>query len=226
VLPNAPVDVTVMPQRRGALRGVTYTLDGRRIAAAARAPYLARLRPASLAPGSHALAARLRPAGGRARTLRTTLRVAPCANLFTTRQWRTTAGSALRLRVDSRTTLGSVTFTVPAALARGLATGQPSGRVRFVAQTGGRQFTLTAGRAGKASTLTAAAGRPAVQVRGRTVKVTGLPPVTGIVEVTLYQPRPPRGPQLLGARARVKATAVVRTSATRRLTALVARGTG
>jgi hypothetical protein len=158
--------------------------------------------------------------------VRTTLRLAGCANLFTARQWRTTAGSAVRLRVDSRTTLGSVTFTVPAALARGLATGPPAGRVRFVTAAGKGQFNLEAGRAGKPATLAAAPGRPALQVRGRTVRVTGLPPATGIVEITVYQPRPPRGPRLLGPRARVKATAVVRTSATRRLTAIVARGPG
>jgi hypothetical protein len=65
-----------------------------------------------------------------------------------------------------------------------------------------------------------------VQVSGRTVKVTGLPALTGIVEVTLYEPRAPRGPQLLGPQARVKATAVVRTSTSRRLTATIARGAG
>ncbi|HEX2103048.1 MAG TPA: hypothetical protein VHF51_05315 [Solirubrobacteraceae bacterium] len=226
VLPSAPVEVTVAPARRGALRSVRYTLDGRPLARAAGAPYLARLGPAALEPGSHVLGATLRPAREQSRTLRTTLRIAACANLFTARQWRTTAGSAVRLRVDSRTTLGSVTFTVPAALARGLATGAPAGRVRFVTTAGRRQLNLEAGRRGRPARLSAAPGRPAVQVRGRTVNVTGLPPATGIVEVTVYQPRPPRGPRLLGPRAGIKATAVVRTSATRRLTAIVARGPG
>jgi hypothetical protein len=128
--------------------------------------------------------------------------------------------------VDSRTTLGGVTFTVPSALGRALGTGRPAGRVRFVTPAGARQLDLSAGRPGRPPGLAAAPGRPAVRVRGRTVAVTGLPPLSGIVEVTLYQPRPPRGPRLLGSRAQVKATADVRTSVRRRLIATVARGAG
>jgi len=172
------------------------------------------------------LTATLRPARGAARTLRTTLRVAPCATRFSARQWRTTAGSALRLRVDSRTPVGSVTFTVPGAVARGLGTGRPAGRVRVVTGAGGRQFDLRAGRAGTPAGLSAAPGRPGVQVRGRTVAVTGVPAGAGIVEVTVYQPRAPRGPRLLRRGARATATARVRAATTRRLTAWIERSAG
>ena len=76
------------------------------------------------------------------------------------------------------------------------------------------------------ATLANAAGRPGVRIRGRTVVVTGLPARTGIVDVTVYQPRAPRGSRLLTARQRVSATATIRTPAARRLKARVSRGGG
>jgi hypothetical protein len=226
VLPSAPVLVTVTPQRRGAKRGVTYTLDGRPLPGSSRPPYVRRIGPDRLTAGAHLLVRTLRPARGRTRTLRTTLRVGACATLYGVGQWRTTAGSALRMRIDSRGTIGGVTFTLPAVVARALATGAPSGRIRFVSQAGARQFTLKAGRAGRPASLAAAGGRPSVRVSGRTVNVAGLPEATGIVEVTLYQPRPPRGPRLLGPKARATATAILRVSPGRRLTTRIARGPG
>jgi len=65
-----------------------------------------------------------------------------------------------------------------------------------------------------------------VRVRGRTITVTGLPAAAGIVEITVYQPRAPRGSRLLTARQRVSATATIRTPAARRLKARVSRGGG
>ena len=121
VLVSSPVVVTVNAARPAGLRAVRYTLDGRGVRAATGSPYRLALAPASLKPGRHVLAATLRPSHGVTRVLRATLRVAGCATRFAPRQYRTTAGTGLRLRVDSRTATGSVTFTVPAALARGLA---------------------------------------------------------------------------------------------------------
>jgi hypothetical protein len=224
VLVSSPVVVTVNAARPAGLRSVRYTLDGRAVRAAAGSPYRLALAPATLKPGRHVLAATLRPSRGATRVLRATLRVAACATRFAARQYRTTAGTGLRLRVDSRTATGSVTFTVPAAIARGLALGRPAGRIRVVTPAGRRQFALTPARGSTPARLTAAAGRPGVRVRGRTIAVTGLPASTGIVDMTVYQPRPPRGAALLPRGARVSAVATVRGAATRRLVARVSVG--
>jgi hypothetical protein len=226
VLPTAPVRVTVDAARPAGLRSVRYTLHGRALRSGRRAPYTLALAPSALKPGRHVLVARLRPRTGRARTLKTTLRVAGCATRFTARQYRTTGGTGIRLRVDSRTATSSVVFTLPSAITRGLAVGTPSGRVRIVNRSGRRRFTLRPARGNRPAGLTAATGRPGVRVQGRTVAVSALPASTGIVELTVYQPRPPRGARLLDAGRRVNATAIIRTPAARRLKARVVRGGG
>ena len=227
VLPAAPVRVTVNASKPEGLRGVRYTLDGRALRAATRAPYTLRLAPAALKPGRHVLAASLRPSRGRARVLRTTLRVAACATRFTARQYRTTSGSALRLRIDSRTATTAATFALPAAVTRALGLGTPAGRIRVVTPAGARQYKMTPARGRRPMGLGAnAAGRPGVRIRGRTVVVTGLPARTGIVDVTVYQPRAPRGPALLARTRRVNAVATIRAPGTKRIVARVSRSGG
>ena len=227
VLPAAPVRVTVNASKPKGLRGVRYTLDGRALRAATRAPYTLRLAPAALKPGRHVLAASLRPSRGRARVLRTTLRVAACATRFTARQYRTTSGSALRLRIDSRTATTAATFALPAAVTRALGLGTPAGRIRVVTPAGARQYKMTPARGRRPMGLGAnAAGRPGVRIRGRTVVVTGLPARTGIVDVTVYQPRAPRGPALLARTRRVNAVATIRAPGTKRIVARVSRSGG
>jgi hypothetical protein len=61
-------------------------------------------------------------------------------------------------------------------------------------------------------------------VGGRTIVVTSLPASTGIVDLTVYQPRPPCGAALLSRGARVSAVATVRGTAARRLVARVSVG--
>jgi hypothetical protein len=61
-------------------------------------------------------------------------------------------------------------------------------------------------------------------MRGSTVAVTGLPANTGIVELTVYQPRPPRGARLLATGARMNASATVQGAAAHRLVARVSVG--
>ena len=170
-----------------------YTLDGRTVRAGSRSPYQLLLTPSTLRPGRHTLIARLQPRTGRTRTLTTTLRVAACATRFTARQYRTTAGTGIRLRVDARTAMSAVTFSLPSAITKGLARGKPSGRIRVVTTAGRRQYALTAARGRRPAGLTGLNGRPGVRVRGRTITVTGLPAAAGIVEITVYQPQAPRG---------------------------------
>ena len=227
VLPTAPVRVTVNASKAAGLRSVRYTLDGRALRAATRAPYTLGLAPAALRPGRHVLAASLRPSRGRARVLRTTLRVAACATLFTARQYRTTSGSALRLRIDSRTATTAATFALPAAVTRALGLGTPAGRIRVVTPTGARRYRMTPARGRRPTGLSAnPAGRPSVRIRGRTVVVTGLPARTGIIDVTVYQPRAPRGPALLARNRRVNAVATIRAPGTQRIAARVSRSGG
>jgi hypothetical protein len=114
--------------------------------------------------------------------------------------------------------------TLPASVARGLALGSPSGRIRIVTSAGGRSFALRPARGRPPAGLAPAAGRPGVRVSGRTIAVTGLPAGTGIVELTVYQPRSPRGSRLLSPAARVNAVATVRGADSRRLVARIARG--
>ena len=226
VLPTAPVRITVNAAKPAGLCSVRYTLDGRAVRSGRRAPYRLALAPSALKPGRHALVARLRPRTGRARTLTTTLRIAGCATRFTARQYHTTGGTGIRLRVDSRTATSSVVFTLPSAIARGLALGTPAGRIRIVTRSGRHQFTLRPARGTRPAGLAAGAGRAGVHVRGRTIAVSALSPATGIVELTVYQPRPPRGARLLSTSRRISATATIRTPAARRLTARVVRGGG
>ena len=113
VLPAAPVRVTVNASKPKGLRGVRYTLDGRALRAATRR----RTRSGSPRPRSSRAGTSsprsLRPSRGRARVLRTTLRVAACATRFTAASSRTTLRSALRLRIDSRTATTAATFALP-----------------------------------------------------------------------------------------------------------------
>ena len=225
IVPAAPLVVTVTADRPAGLRSVRYTLDGRAVRAASGPSHRLALTPARLNAGRHVLRARLTLAGGRTRTISRTLRVAACAARFTAVQYRTTAGTGIRVRVDTSTAARTMTFSLPAAVARGLGRGTPAGRIRVVTPTLRRQFTFHPATATQPTRLPAAAGRPAVRVSGRTITVTGLPASTGIVELTVYQQRAPRGSALLGAGRRVRATATVRTTRTLRLQATM-RGRG
>ena len=211
VSPKAPVLVTV--DARG-LRNVRYALDGKARSGAGKAPYLLKLAPAQLAPGTHMLVTTIKPKSGKTRTLRTKLRVVACKTILSAAQWRTTAGSGLRLRVDSRAAISKVTFKVPAGMARRLSTGKPASSLRIGLPSGKRlKVMITRGAGASAAT--------SVRVKGGTVTVTGLPAKTGIVEVTLYQPRAPKGPQLLRKGRSARVTAAVVTTTTERLAYVV-----
>jgi uncharacterized protein YukE len=207
---TAPVNITVEASK---LRRVVYALDGRGMTAgAARKSFLLLLRPDQLAPGKHQLVTTITPRKGAARKLTTNLSVVKCDTLLSAAQWRTTAGTGLRLRVDSRTAIKSAAFKVPASLARGLATGKPASSLRIGLP--GRKRVKVELRAGKG---TIAGSGTSVVVKGRNVTVNGLPSATGIVEVTLYQPRAPKGPALLGRGRKATVTARVVTSKTQNL---------
>ena len=186
VSPKDPVLITV--DAKG-LRSVGYALDGKAHRAVGKT-YLLKLAPAQIEPGTHKLVTTIKPRSGKARTLSTTLRVIACKTVLSAAQWRTTAGTGLRLRVDSRTAIKSVSFKVPAALAKRLSAGKPASSLR-VGLPGGQRLKVAMKSGAGASAGTS------VSVKGGVVTVSGLPAKAGIVEVTLYQPRAPKGPKLL-----------------------------
>ncbi len=185
-------------------------LDGRALRTSGRrGRWTASVAPKAFADGdTHTLLVTATPRRGAARTMTETIRTAPCATRYTAGEWRTNVGTGLRLRVDSRTALSSVTFPLPASLAgRGaLKPRKGLGRLRIV-QAGGARTILQLGTAKAARGVllaSSAAGTPSVTVSGRTVVVRDLPAGTGIVEVTLYRV----GSRLLRAHPRLKAMAV------------------
>jgi hypothetical protein len=224
VLATAPVAVTLTAQRPRGLRRIAYRLDDRGMGAGRGAAHALALSPADLSRGRHTLAVTLRPSSGRARTLRMTLRVAACATRFTVRQYRTAAGSGLRLRIDSRTPMSGMTFTLPRAVARGLGLGRPAGRLAIVTPGGRRLLTLAPAHGRSPTVLVAGPSRPGVAIRGAAITVTGLPASTGVAELTVYELPSPLGAPLLTRRIHVRATALVRTAGLQRLTANIAAG--
>jgi hypothetical protein len=170
---------------------VRYTIDGRAVAARAGARHLATLTPAQLGKvGAHTLRTVLRGHRGPARSVALKLTTQPCQTLFTAQRWRTTAGTGLRLRVDARTALTGLTFTVPAALLpQQTAANRSAGFVRlFVA---GRRtpvrFNLSLPKRGKKAVLLGVPGKPTVTRTRRGLVVAGLPAGTAVAELTLYR---------------------------------------
>jgi hypothetical protein len=156
-----------------------------------RNPLVATIAPATLrGAGTHVLQLRLTAPGAKPRTVTARLRSASCATRFTARGRAVATGSALALRVDSRTAVARVAFSVPRTVAlRGGATPRAAGRLRFVV-AGGRSRTLrlTLPARRRAGVLLQASGGPRVTFSARGVVVSDLPAATGIVELTLNEP--------------------------------------
>jgi hypothetical protein len=108
---------------------------------------------------------------------------------FTARQSRAGRGTSLRLRVDSRSALSRVDFTVPAAQAlRGGRVPAAVGSLRIVALgSPARTLRLTLPAHRRSGTL-AASGGTTVSFSRSGFTVTGLPAGTGIVQLTLAEP--------------------------------------
>jgi hypothetical protein len=170
---------------------VRYTLDGRAVAARAGARHPATLTPAQLGKvGAHTLRTAVRGRSGAARTVVLKLQTQPCQTLFTAQRWRTTAGTGLRLRVDSRTALTGVTLTVPAALLpKQTAAKRSAGFLRL--SVAGRakplRLNLSLPKRGQRAVLLRAPGKPTVTRTARGLVVAGLPTRTAVAELTLYR---------------------------------------
>ena len=175
----------------GKAKGVSYRLDGRAIGAVKGPRYGATLTPAQLGKvGLHTVTTAVRGRRGAAKTVVLTLQTQPCQMRFTAQRWRTTAGAGLRLRIDSRTALSQLAFTVPRALLPAqTAKRRAVGFVRLY--VGGRakplRYALRLPKSGATPRLLGAAGKPSVSFRKGGLRVTGLPLRTAVAEVTLYR---------------------------------------
>jgi len=194
------------------------------IRAAGTGPWAISLAPKVLATAPrHRLTVVIRPVVGRTRSVSESMRSVPCSARFSAGEWRTKAGTGLRLRIDSRSALSKVVFPLPAALVSPVALAPRAGlgRLRVVVQ-GGQRRMLPLGAARVSSDsglLLRGSGKPTVQIQGRLLTVTGLPAKAGIVELTLY-PAPAAG----GGSVPAPAQALVLTSQMR--TADVPQGRG
>jgi hypothetical protein len=177
--------------KHGRARSVRYTIDGRAVAARGGALHPAMLTPAQLGKvGAHTLRTTLRGRRGAARSVVLKLTTQPCQTLFTAQRWRTTAGAGLRLRVDSRTALKGLSFTVPAALLPEQTAAQRTAGFLRLSIAGRRtplRLNLALPKRGRKPLLLAAAGKPTVTRTRRGLIVTGLPAGTAVAELTLYR---------------------------------------
>lgn len=176
----------------GKAKSVRYVFDGRAVAAGRKATkYRAALTPRQLGQvGTHKLTTTVRGARGRSRTVVLRLQTVPCQTLFTAQRWRTTAGAGLRLRIDSRTAVTGLSFSVPAALLpKQTAQARSIGWIRVYVS--GRstpvRYNLALPKKGTRAVLLGMAGRPVVTRTRTGLKITGLPAKTAVAELTLYR---------------------------------------
>ncbi len=194
VVPEAPLVAELSADNVKKLRAVRFYLDGRVVRPTGSGPWTVALSPKVLATASHhRLTVVIRSVAGRMYSVTEAMRSVSCSARFSAGEWRTKAGTGLRLRVDSRSALSRVVFPLPAALVSPLALApRPGlGRLRVVVQ-GGKRRMLSLGSArvsSDAGLLLGGPGKPTVRIHGRTLTVTGLPARAGIVELTLYPAR-------------------------------------
>jgi hypothetical protein len=138
-------------------------------------------------------------------------RTAPCQNILSASQWKTSKGTGMRLRVDSRKAVTGTTFTIPSAfLPKPKDIGKDIGRVRIFLAGGAKlPFQLKMTKGDKSGTVLKAASKtPQVQLTKQGAVVSQLPPQVGIVELTLYTQNKTSPKALLkkGKKARLAAT--------------------
>jgi hypothetical protein len=193
VMSDTPLAVSVTGPRagKGRLRSVRYTLDGRGLRAGRRQPFAAAITPSALARvGRHALALKLKPKRGPARTVKMGMRTFPCKTVFRAYQKRAGKGAQLKLRVDARDAVGKATFNVPSKLLPKGKAGLKVGSLKVVsASSASRSWNLGFGAQPASGVLLGGFGAPQVTVKGSTVSVAGLPAGTGIVELYLTAPK-------------------------------------
>ncbi|HKP89788.1 MAG TPA: hypothetical protein VJT75_07395, partial [Thermoleophilaceae bacterium] len=197
------------------VRSLAYILDKKVVSRPTRAPYALSLSPKLFARASaHDLALKVTPRKGRPHRMTLHITTAPCTNVLSAFQWRTDTGTGLRLRIDSRASMGAATFRVPPAMLPKLTdAGTKVGQAQLYV-AGGRKpvFGLTLAKGDRTATLLRpSALAPRVVLTRTGVSLTGLPAKVGILEVTLYTRDRTSPDALLKKRqkATIGATAVV-----------------
>jgi len=217
-----PLRASVLENARGRrilqsnLRGVFYSLGGRRLRSAKRAPYALRVAPSLLARRvRQTLVIRVVPRRGKTWVAKVNLTTRACPDLFSVTHRPSPRGSALGLRVDTRKALRSVTFRMPSKLLAARSARGSAGALRICAsgrKPMGWRLTFPKRVSGRMALL-ASTGAPQVTVTRGRVTVTGLPDGTGIVQLKL------RGrPMLKTPRALLRAVLQTGDGAQRRLT--------
>ena len=174
----------------GKAKSVKYTLDGKALKAKKAPLYKAAVTPAQLQRiGTHTLKAMVKGKKGAPKPIVLVLKTVPCKTLFTAQRWKTTAGAGLRLRVDARSALQTLSFKVPAGLLPKQTTKvRKVGFVRFFIAGAARQrFNLTLPRKGTKAALLSGAGRPSISYAAGGLMVTGVPANAAVAEITLYR---------------------------------------
>ena len=216
ISPENPLRLSTSASKANNLRSVKYLLDGRTVGQPKRKPYWQDIRPAALSVSggdTHKVGVTLTPKRGRAVVWTFDVKTRPCDNLLSTTQWKTAAGTGLRLRVDSRGAIGPVTFTVPATMLPkvGRDVGKGVGRVRIFTKTGPKPYTLKMTGEGR-GVLLDLAGAPRVELTRSGAVVSNLPAGVGIVELTLYTQKA-SNPRALLAKGKKANLAAATTSA-------------
>jgi hypothetical protein len=212
VMADEPLTVSITGPKggKGRLRSVQYALDGRRVRGAGRQPFALAIKPANLARvGRHALAMKLKPKKGAAKTVKLGMRTFPCTTVFRAYQKRAGAATQLKLRIDARKAVAGTTFNVPGKMLPKGKAGLKVGTLRVVSTSSStRAWGLAFGAKPGSGIVLGAGGAPAVTVRGAKVTVDALPAGTGIVEVYLNAARSARPSALVkrGRSAKLGAT--------------------
>jgi hypothetical protein len=165
----------------GRMPTVRYAINGRRLARATIAPSALRRRD------EHLLTVTLRRGSAAPQKLTMQLRTTSCASVFSARRSRTATGAALRLRVDSRTALQQLTFTVPAALVpRQVGRARPVGTLRLLVAGRGTPLILALRLPAEGSApVLLAGGAMTVTYTGGRLTIAGLPARTAVADLTL-----------------------------------------
>ncbi|MEA2309270.1 MAG: large repetitive protein, partial [Thermoleophilaceae bacterium] len=214
IAPKKPLRI-VATAPAAKVRSVMYLLDNRPVLRPRRAPYLLKIKPKLFGkPGMHKVAFKVTPRKGRPHRMTLKITTAPCENVLSGSQWKTSGGTGLKLRVDSRKALQSARFKIPKNM---LPSRKDAGKRTigiaqiYLARGVRKRFELRLRKGDVSATLLkAAVGAPKIVLTKTGAVVTGLPAKAGVVELTLFTRDKTSPKALLAKRRKAKIGATVR----------------